>query len=590
MSDQNYRAIKLLEYIKYKTVKRQIDPNVIEHLGFSGIGESDTYVSKDSDLVMPEGLTINFKLIRINWQGTAFDSEGKIINDRKALYFEFSNGTNGLLKENWYKIFTRNNIEYRRYIFNSNYYKEQVQTNPNGVANWVNTYDNQNYIEANDGGGDFPMSAVITIRNDDANRGKFEQFMNMSYTQWSVYFNNKLQGFLLNGEAALFDFYPTQVIVSYLSKGTAGNNDNSKLIKVLQKIGHGWGNNIGGLSGERRTRILLDILSQIKPENAKDIYDEFFKTPSEIFYNSILGYMAEEYRIQFILMLLRLFYKQMSQQDLQAYENKIVNLPNDHILPFIKDNREVFGAATVIDRGPSPEVETSGAGILLKRVRFYTYTAGALSSKELIGAENPFNHLQNKTYAFNEVIGALACFDNKDLGFMQLNVYPIPAFAYETFHKTTSSYYKFKDLINELGVSACIVFPFFRIVQFEAVASNIVSLIFGGFGAVLNDDFKNYLNNLSNTPSDPHGYGKKFVFMYTLCSNFWVTKDLTIVAMEDVMGLIDVENLLSIWGLLQTADSFKNGKQQHKEAFDEVIKTMDIMKLKYEIAKKKNKK
>ncbi|AZA90457.1 Uncharacterised protein [Chryseobacterium nakagawai] len=589
MSDQNYRAIKLLEYIKYKTVKRQVDPNVIEHLGFSGMGESDIYVSKDSDLVMPEGFTINFKLIRFNWASTAFDGAGNIINARKALYFEFSNGTNGLLKENWYKIFTRNGVEYRRYIFNSNFYKEQVQKDPNGVANWINTYDNQNYIESNDGGGDFPMSAVITIKNDDINRGRFEQFMKMSYTDWSVYFNNKLQRFLLNGEAGLFDFYPTQVIVSHLSKGTAGNVDNSKLIQVLQKIGHGWGNNIGELSGERRTRILLDILSQIKPENAKDIYDEFFNTPSEIFYNSLLGYMDEDYRIQFILMLLRLFYKQMSQQDLQAYENKIVNLKKDNILPFIKKGIKAPNAKTAVDIGPFPEIETSGSGILLKRVRFYTYKADDPSRKELLGTDNPFNHLQNKTYAFNEVIGALACFDNQDLGFMQLNVYPIPAFAFETFHKTTSSYYKFKDLINELAVSACIVFPYFRIVQLEAVASNIISLVFGGFGAVLTDDFKNYLNNLSNTPSDPHGYGKKFVLMYTLCSNFWVIKDLTIVAIENVKDLIDVENLLSIWGLLQTADSFKNGKQQHKEAFDEVIKTMDIMKLKYEIAKKKNK-
>jgi len=583
MSDQNYRAIKLLEYIKYKTVKRQIDPNVIEHIGFIGIGESDIYLSKDTDLVMPEGFTISFKLIRINWGSTAFDGEGNIINAKKAVYFEFSNGTNGLLKENWYKIFTRNGVEYRRYIFNSNYYKEQVQINPNGVANWINTYDNQNYIDSNDGGGDFPMSAVITIKNDDVNRGKFEQFMNMSYTDWSVYFNNRLQRFLLNGEPELFDFYPTQVIVSYLSKGTAGNVDNSKIIQVLQKIGHGWFNGIG-LTPQRRTQLLLDILSQIKPENAKDIYDEFFKTPSEIFYSSLLSYIDDDYKVQFIFMLLRLFYKQMSKQDLQVYENKIVNLNKDHVLPFIKQSTKVWGVNTIVDRGPFPEIETSSSGILLKKVRFYTFKDGDSSSKELIGANNPFDHLQNKTYNFNEVIGALACFDNKDIGFMQLNVYPIPAFAYETFHKSMSSNYTFTDLINELGVSACVIFPYFRIVQFEAVASNIVALIFGGIGAVLTNDFKDYL---LNNPGDPNGYGKKFVFMYTLCSNFWVSKDLAIVFKEEgLKAIIDVENLLSIWGLYQTTDNFVNGKIAEPDAFKEVITIMNNIKYKYDKAKK----
>lgn len=571
-------TIQVLEFIKYLTVKGQLD-NVKRKVGFRGSGEMAVYISGSSGgttLNMPEGLTIDFRLINVHW-GALFLNVWNDDKNSDSFSFEFSNGSNGHIKKNLDRVLSFNGESYVMYVFYSDYYKELKQSNPNQVMTLINEVDSSNFRNLNQERY-FPFSMVMTVKNEPQNIQNFEEFMNMDYADWGLSFNFHRSRFLQYNDLTLFEKYDVKILVDYL--------ENVKLIEILKNICDGWTNGI--IPQNVRRDLLLGILSEIKTENAKDIYDEFFMTPSPLFYNSILNNLDSDDKIQFIFLLLKLFYKQMSQQDLDLYKNFVENLPVDHIVPFINETRRVSGVSVAVDRGPFPEIEVSNSGILIKKIRFKTYTAGAPSSKELVGSENPFNYLENKNYAFSEIIGALACFNNQDAGFMQLMVYPIPSFAYEVFHNNFSKRYSFTNLINELGVAACIIFPYFRIVQFEAIASNIISLVFGGIGAILTDDFKNYLINYP-VQGDPNGYGKLFVNMYIFFSSFWVTKDLTIVFSEGgLKAFIDTENLLSIWGLYQNTQGFIDVQQVLPEDSEKVIKFMNKARIYYDDYKKKH--
>lgn len=584
MSDQNYRAIRFLEYIKYRTVKRQKDTKRIEIIGFNGKGDSDTYISEDTKVVMPEGLEINFKLIRINWHGTVFDGDGNIINSDKAIYFELSNGTNGLMKENTYKDIIHNGVEYRRYIFNSNYYKEQAVSNPNGVMGWINTYDNINYINEY-GGGDFPMSMVVIIKNDDQNRKAFEKFMNMGYTQWKGFFENMLANFMSYSNIDFFDMYPTQVIVRSLSKNEdMGIDNNSRLIKLLEKIRPRWDN--GSISGTRRTVILFDILAQIKPENAKDILAEFLRPQSELFYTSINLFLDDDNKVRFIFLLMRLFYAKMSKEDLVAYENKIVNLPQKSILPFLFEEFNLD-----VKRGPYYEFEHGTNSLVIKNMTFWVYKPKTKNDKINISRpvnlsdpnENMFSYVHDLEFGYEETIGALACFDKPDQGFNQLMVYPIPAFAFPVFHDSLSDKYTLNDLLNELNTSACIIFPFFRIAQLEAITYNVISLIFGISGSILKDPIKNKIKESK--------YGLQFIYLYDILSNSWVGQDLGRAFLSGGPKIfMDCENLLAAWSLYFNSTGYIAMATVYPDEANGLKEYMEKVKMSYEGYKKKQNK
>jgi hypothetical protein len=582
MSELINNAIKVLESIKYFTVKRQIDSNNnITRFGFNGVGESYVYIagtSGDTSLAMPEGLLINFRLINVHWGATFLNLDGE--SDPDFFWFEFSNGTNGLIKENFYRDISFNGEDYGMYIFYSDFYKGQAQTNPSQIARWVNDFDNQNYRQQNEERY-FPMSMIITVKESD--RLKFEEFMNMDYVTWELHFNFKKQRFLQYWDLELFDKYDIKIIVDYLSKNpNGGYPDNDKIIEILEKICDGWFNGI--IPPSKRTELLLGIMSNIKTENAKDIFEEFFKSPSPLFYNSIVDNLDDDYKVQFIFLLMRLFYKQMSKSDLQEYENTIVNLPKNKILPFLVNEKP-----SDIKRGPYYNFEISNAGLLIKDMTFWVFKPekGQMTFKNRPvdlndPDENIYSYIHNLQFGFEELVGAIACFDKPDQGFNQLMVYPIPAFAFPIFHEALSDKYKLKDLLTELNTSACIIFPFFRIAALESIGSNIVALLFGIGGSLLKPEIKKEIQKTT--------YGTQFMYLYDIFSNFWVGKDLTIAVIIERGGLkafADCENLLAAWSLFDTAGGYIALFNKYPVEAEEIKNNIEELNKEYEKAKKK---
>lgn len=568
----------MLEYIKYFTLRRYLTSNV-QLVGFNGPGEAGNYINEDTLLEMPEKISFSCRMFQINWSQFYFNND-----PNKYLFFNFSkNSSEGLMSEDVYKDLTFNGTQYRRYLFYSEHYNRKKIDDPNAVMQWVNDYDTLSYIEEH-GESFYPMSMVITIKDED--KEKFEQFMRMDYTSWTINFDWEFRQFWYYGEPTLFDKYPPEVIVDYLSKNIdAGNTDSSQVIYLLEYIIDYWDsvNAYGHLSANRKTEIFFSILKLIKKEDAKDVYDKFFISPSYLYYTSVLDKLDGDGKVQFTFLLIKLFYMQMSEEDTIAYENQIKNLPKDHIVPFINMNGlKVSGAHTLVNKGPFPEWEWTNTGIIIKRVRFYTYMAGDRSHKELIGIENPFNDIVNKNFTFKEVIGALACFDRQEQGFMQLMVYPIPAFAFPTFANELNKTYTLGDLINDIGTTAGIIFPFFKIVQLEAVGTNLISLLLAGAGSILTDDFKNYLIN------EPTGLGRNFVYLYDIINSFWGGKDLGIALTEGgVKALIDIENLLGAWSLYQTTDNYIQIQSAYPKDFTYIKNQMTYLDYLYKNEKKK---
>ena len=84
--------------------------------------------------------------------------------------------------------------------------------------------------------------------------------------------------------------------------------------------------------------------------------------------------------------------------------------------------------------------------------------------------------MTRKLYNFDEIIGAACCFNKPEVGFMQFMVYPIPAFAFPIFDEGLSKNYTITDIINDIGTAAGIIFPFFKIVQAEAILLSLIHI------------------------------------------------------------------------------------------------------------------
>lgn len=131
--------------------------------------------------------------------------------------------------------------------------------------------------------------------------------------------------------------------------------------------------------------------------------------------------------------------------------------------------------------------------------------------KNLLIITQSLYFINNLQFDYNDTIRTLAYFDKPDQGFNALTVYPIPAFAFPIFHDQFSKKYTLNDFLGHINTAACIIFPFFRIVQLEAISYNLVSLIFGSINALLTEPVKNKLKDSTA--------GKHSVYLYYIIVN-----------------------------------------------------------------------
>lgn len=88
-----------------------------------------------------------------------------------------------------------------------------------------------------------------------------------------------------------------------------------------------------------------------------------------------------------------------------------------------------------------------------------------------------------------------------------------------------------------------VIFPFFKILQAEAIVTSLISVLIGEIGLLL-DVSPSLQSKLKETSS-----GRKFLYTYYFVSSFWGSLDIgSAFSQSKMKALYDFENLLSSWG------------------------------------------
>lgn len=595
-------TIQILEFLKYYSLKGQF-------IGFDNSGgDFLDYVTKDTEFITPENLKFKIRQFRINW-GEVKSNQKSVNFCERNFCFDLRNNSDILGTENNpenlirpinAKPFSSGGKQYIRYLFYSNHYYNEMKRDPNWHMQTVNQYDNVLYINEK-GESYYPFSMIISIPNES--KDDFEKFLNLKIGKiqyhngvrevendtWRKYFYTALDKAIRNNAEDLQEIlkYPSEVIIDELclnsNNATYSLNDLKLLIK---KIADYWNGIFSSISDDDKKNLILGILENIPKKDAGEIYDLFFQSDT-LYFKKYKDLLDDNGKIRFTFLLIRLFFRKMTSQDFIAYQETVKNLPKENILPFIHEEIP-DGLLRYIKKGPYYDYEISNYGFLVEKMAFWVYKdeidgvpQGVFKNRLATQKENVFSYVTRKLYNFDEIIGAVCCFNKPEVGFMQFMVYPIPAFAFPVFDEGLSKNYTVTDIINDIGTAAGIIFPFFKIVQAEAILSNAIGMALTITGHVLT---KTLLEE--SIKKDPTGRGRNFLYIYHAINLLWGGKDLVIIIstakkVKDIKTIFDFENLLAAWGFYQETDGYKDLVENPVEGFVAFKDDMDKIKVVY---------
>ncbi|MDF0720554.1 hypothetical protein P0M11_11150 [Kaistella sp. PBT33-4] len=550
--------IHTLEFVKYFTFSNSV---VTHH------SPSAEYVDYENvQIVTPEGLTFKIKNMRFNY----FKPLEKNIDSH--------------IKVNWGDIImqpslnesTQNPSQDHIYIFHSNQFKNLPLDIQQSEINFFNTHVTT--------GGFWGHIYSIVIQVEGGNSAtSFWNFMNMTKSEWMWNFLNVLNNAIYTTHSINeLIKYPPRVIIEVL-RSDPQNLGTNKLKDIISLIISYWNGTLSNISDEDKMELLFELMKLVSEDEAEEIYNHFFENGSYRFLQ-VRALLNDGDMLAFNMHLMKIYYMKI---DMATYENEIRNLPKDHLIPIISEDIP-FGWQTLLTVGPTPYFEMLSSGLKINEIKFHVYNIGNKPPViELVGLENPFSIIQNKYYAYNEIIGLMPCFDRKELGLMRGMVYPIPAFAFEAFHKGLSKYYTIWDYINDLSNAAGIVFPFFKVIQAEAIVKNLFAIMIGEIGLFLDTSTgKQFSQKIQSTEK-----GKTFLYTYYFVSGFWgnLEQGKTIVdafRKNKFKAMYDFENLLSAWGAFYADPNDFISIANDPTNRDKLVDVMNKIQLLYEDNKK----
>lgn len=600
-------TIQTLEFIKYFTL---IDCSWGFEPNSSGIYD---YVTEETEFVMPEKSTVNgkeeyLKFIIRQWR---INMDMQFVPKEKSSnfcdnywcfdltnkeFFTSPNPDNNIKEINKKKI-TSNGKQFLRYLFYSKKYYSIMKSNPNWHMLMVNNYEN--VLKINEKGETYyPYSMIITIPVESEHN--FEYFLKIKLGEvnydsngvrtvedntWRKHFYLALDK-AIRGKTTNFEDiikYSPEVIVDELCSNNNTDNYSLNDLKLLIKtLASSWNGVFISINDDDKKNLIIGILERIDKEYAGKIYDLFFQSDT-LYFKKFIDLLDDNGKIRFTFLLIRLFFRKMTSQDFTAYQETVKNLPKEDILPFIHEEIS-DGLFSDVKRGPYYDYEISNYGFLVEKMAFWVYKdeidgvpQGVFRNRLATPKENVFNYVTRKLYNFDEIIGAVCCFNKPEVGFMQFMVYPIPAFAFPVFDEGLSKNYTITDIINDIGTAAGIIFPFFKIVQAEAILSNAIGMALTITGNVLT---KTQLEE--SIKRDPTGRGRNFLYIYHAINTFWGGLGFYNAYQENKLkALVDFENLLTAWGLYQETDGYKDLVKNPVDGFNEFVSDMDKIKTQY---------
>lgn len=504
--------IQFLELIKYKAFFNI--PSLLSN------GSAEKWHYHSVQVITPEGYSFLIKEMRLNYF--------KPMNKSKN-YIEIYWGTMVMQPSQTGHTFNIN--QDKVYVFHSEQFlalssDEQISEKAKFSAN-VSTGSFFDYI----------YSVIIQI--DGSSIADFESFMSMplgdstTYGTWRFRFN------AVFSYTNLDDFlkYPVDIILIELSL--------DKIKKLIKKIADEWDSSFGMYNQSQKQEFIFGLLEKIYKDYSEEIYNFFFENGAYYFriYKSL---MHDDDFLKFTFLLLKIFYMKI---DLVLYENQVKNLPQNHILPIIHEEA-LYSGIGYVKKGPYYNFDYTNSGLKINSMLFYIYKADSNNNPTLNPNkpnENLFNYIGNNHFNFDEIIGLLSCFHRKEVGFTQGMVYPVPAFAFEAFQSGLSTDYTIWNFINDLSNAAGVIFPFFKILQAEAVITNLLLLLIGETGLML-DSYPALQEKLKTTSK-----GRAFLYSYYFVSGFWGNLEQAEVVTNafrtnKIKAIFDFENLLSMWG------------------------------------------
>jgi hypothetical protein len=175
-------AIHSLEYLKYYTLKANK-----YSIGYRSKGNFTDLAGREISIETPEGKAFTVRSIRIDFGFFTFKDD----RDNLDYWYKFDlrnfidnpgNEGNNFMIPNFSVDSSFNDVDYKSYIFISEYYKKINSERPNVVASWENEY-----LVNSPKRDRYPHSMVIVVKREHADN--FEDFMNLSYTDWKTTFD-----------------------------------------------------------------------------------------------------------------------------------------------------------------------------------------------------------------------------------------------------------------------------------------------------------------------------------------------------------------------------------------------------------------
>lgn len=503
-------GIKFLEFLKFFTLKGH-------SVGFRSSSNYIDYIENDTLITTPEGFTFTIKSIRVNLMNNVFTNNK---SEKDYMWYDlrnlttFTSNPENLMKPEMVTDSSFSGNSYKRFVFISKYFEEQKVSNPQWVLSVVNEYgtSNRSYDY-------FPFSIIILVKSSD--ELQFTNFLNLKYgtlnflpsgdgnltpfydvnympysiqacelNTWKYYFNKSVGDALKFHNFNNFLKYDFRVLEYELSL-----DNRIELIKyfINQEF---WG--VIDFDGLNEQEITIRLIENISDNDKIPFYDIIFLNSGEIFRKLHVKF-DEEHNLKFGFFLIKIFYKKISNLDIQNFTNDLEDYPIDKVIPILSDlykENPIYSS----NLGSIISYEYNNLGLKLNSVNIGKVVRHPSTGNNTV-SNFEYNVLQNKQYEYDEIVLALCVRDRLKVGLRRGKCYPIPAFAIPLLHNGLSEKYTIIDLTSGIFDVLGIIIPFFRLAQGFAIAEAIgltlttTSIITGNFKSILleSDEGKSFL-------------------------------------------------------------------------------------------------
>lgn len=557
MNNKEKEVLRLLSMFKYLTLKG--NKNKISYSGMFFSQSSLSLEIPENSLTEPDVDKIEISRLQINFNGQHNKIKRTITVD-----FGYGNSIEKEMKKS--QGLTEYNANFYKYVFYSDEYRRL--TDKKQMEFWSEftkynqepTYARTSYL-----------FKCVVIQIHVTKKTIFETYMNRPYgspnipDSWKYYFNQAVIE-ALAGDFARLDKYDYKIYKDEISLVDRKN----LLIKLTEQF---WGDWDG--DGLNEFQMFRNLVESCPDSHKAGLYNAFFeKSAGEsaklyrtAFSSSKLGKSLPD-KIAVLTWLIQTFYFIQSASDLNIIQNKIINLPQDKIIPIFNETILHFKH---VEAGPDHKIDYLPNGIRLNDIEIiHVKTTNIKERRELTSSDNrPIKkkytlpngtRFNGKIFEYNEIIGGYACFNKIDIGIVQGKIYALPAFAIFEIHdifllKNKISFY---DLVGKLINIAAIIIPFFKLVQGTKVMVNLLAFAIGVSEFILTDDFIRKVKQSNNNAAIA------FVYSYKFFVTFYGIKNLRKAYKTHKMFMVkDCESLIELWGQANTIKFFVEYKNMN---------------------------